>query len=459
MSFDTFKVLEDNFRSYDVRGVFPDEIDASTAYAIAQAFLKYNPAKRVVIGHDQRQSVPELKEGLIQGFLHAGVDVWDIGQVTTDMTYFASWKYLSDQGIQGAIMITASHMPAEFNGFKFITKDLKPIGKGSGMEELYSLASEINEIGPLNSAARRTVIKKNILADYLEFLMKFVDKEKIKPLKVVMDAGNGVAGPIAREVFRPFGLDITEMYFEPDSTFPNHEANPILPENRKDIIEKVKEVGADLGIAWDADADRAYFIDEKGNFVHGDFATALLSILFLKKTPGANIVYDLRASNVVPDTIKKYGGVPHMQKVGHSHIKKMMRETDSVFGGEVSGHYYFSDNHFMDNGFIPALMILQLLSESGKPLSEFIRDLGEYYVSGEINSEVKDRKKVIEVLKDKYADANQTFLDGISIEYSDWRCNIRPSANDPVIRLNLEANSQKLMEEKRDEVLEIIRNN
>ena len=411
------------------------------------------------MGHDQRQSIPQLKEGLIQGFLDAGVDVWDIGQVTTDMTYFASWKYLSDQGIQGAVMITASHMPAEFNGFKFITKELKPIGKGSGMEELYSLAVEIKENGPVISPKKGKVIEKNILTDYLEFVWSFVDRNKIKPLKVVMDTGNGVAGPIAREVFAPFGLNITEMYFEPDSTFPNHEANPILPENRKDIIEKVKELGADLGIAWDADADRAYFIDEKGNFIHGDFTTALLSIEFLEKNPGAHIVYDLRASKVVADTIKKHGGVAHIQKVGHSHIKKMMRETDSVFGGEVSGHYYFAANHYMDNGFIPPLIMLQLLSASGKPLSEFIKDLGEYYVSGEINSTVKDRDGVIAVLKDKYADAKVSFLDGISIDYPDWRCNIRPSANDPVIRLNLEAKSQELMEEKRDEVLEVIRNN
>ncbi len=459
MPFATFNVREGNFRSYDVRGEVPSEIDASTAYAIAQAFVKYNPAKRVVVGYDHRDSTPELKEALVRGLTDAGVDVWDIGQVTTDMTYFASWKYVGDgpDQIQGAVMITASHMPAQFNGFKFITKDLKPIGKGSGMEELYAFASEIASGQMLASAVPGTVISKDVFPDYEAFLWSFVDKSKIKPLKVVMDAGNGVAGPIARKIFAGLGLDITELCFTPDAGFPNHEANPIIPENRVHIEAKVKEVGADLGIAWDADADRAYFISEKGDFIHGDFATALLAIQFLQKHPGAGIVYDLRASNVVPDTIRKHGGVPHMERVGHAHIKQRMRAEQAVFGGEVSGHYYFADNQYMDNGFLPPLMILELLSTSGKPLSQFITDLGEYHVSGEINSSVRDQQAAMAFLKERYADAKLLELDGVSIEYPDWRCNVRPSANDPVIRLNLEANSQALMEERTKEVLSIIR--
>lgn len=455
MQFEEFKVNQDNFRSYDIRGEYPSEIDASSAYAIAQAFVKFNPAKRVVVGYDHRSSTPALKEAFIAGLRDAGVDVWDIGIVTTDTTYFASWFYAGE--VEGAAMITASHMPAQFNGIKFITKELKPIGKGVGMEELYEFAKEVVDQGPVVVGQKGVVEKKDVMTDYLNWLWSFIDKDTIKPMHVVMDCGNGVAGDIVKQVFAPLGLQITELCFNADASFPNHEANPILPEAREHIISVVKETGADLGIAWDADADRAYFIDENGEFVHGDFMTALLAVQFLKKKPGASIVYDLRASNVVKDTVERLGGKAFMQKVGHAHIKKMMREEDAVFGGEVSGHYYFADNKYMDNGFIPPLMILELLSTSGKKLSELIADLGDYYVSGEINSKVEDREAVIEKIKSTYSDAKLSDLDGISVEYADWRFNVRPSANDPVIRLNLEANSEALMEQKRDEVLQLIR--
>ncbi len=456
MNFSEFKINQSSFKSYDIRGIVPDELDASTAYAIAQAYVKFNPCKTIAIGYDHRESTKELKEAFMSGLTDMGVCVWDIGQVTTDTTYFTSWNY-KDQ-LDGAVMITASHLPAQYNGLKFITKDLQPIGKGSGMEELYNYALEIREQGPVINEEKGLVEKKDVLSDYLEFLWSFIHTEKIKPLKVVMDCGNGVAGPMVKKVFEPLGLDITEMYFEPDATFPNHEANPIIEENRKAIVAKVKELGADLGIAWDADADRAYFIDEKGQFIHGDFLTALLAKQFLEKNPGAHIVYDLRASNVVRDTVAKYGGVAHKQKVGHAHIKKMMREVDAVFAGEVSGHYYFKSNHYMDNGFIPPLMILQLLSEIDKPMSEYIADLGNYFVSGEINSKVENADAVFARLKEKYADADQDFLDGITIEYDTWRFNVRSSNTEPVIRLNLEADTELLMHEKRDEVLGVITN-
>lgn len=456
MKFDKFKVNKGNFRSYDVRGEYPNEIDASTAYAIAQAFIEFNPAKRVVVGYDHRQSSPALRDSLIQGLLDAGVNVWDIGQVTTDTTYFASWNYQPE--VEGAVMITASHMPSQFNGFKFITKELKPIGKGSGMEELYEFASGVKVQGS-GSKDQGSVEHKDVLSDYLKFLWGFIDKDKIKSMKVVMDCGNGVAGPTVRKVFESLPLEIVELFFELDATFPNHEPSPIEAKNRLDLVAKVKEVGADLGIAWDADADRCFIIDEKGQFVNGCLLTAFLSIQFLKKNPGAHVVYDIVSSNVVPDTIKKYGGVPHVQRVGHSHIKKMMREVGAVFGGENSGHYYFADNKFMDNGFIPALLILELLSESGKKMSELIADLGQYYIIEETNSDVDDKEGKIAELKEHYKDGAQDFLDGITVEYPDWRFNVRPSNTDMVLRLNLEANSQKMMEEKREEVLKIIRKN
>lgn len=446
------KVLKGNFRSYDVRGQYPNEIDETTAYAIAKAFVTYNPATIVVVGYDHRASTPSLRDGLIEGLLDAGVTVWDIGQVNTDMTYFASWFY---KDVQGAVMITASHMPAQFNGFKFIDKQYQPIGQGCGMEELYAFAAEVK--GKSADGARGTLIKKDVWQDYLHFVWSFVDRSAIKPMHVVMDCGNGVAGATVRKVFEPLGLSVTELCFEPDSAFPNHEANPIIPENRQHIEEAVVKAKADLGIAWDADADRAYAIDEKGQFVHGDFMTALMAKLFLAKQPGASIVYDLRASNVVEDTVANAGGKAHMERVGHAHIKRRMRQEQAVFGGEVSGHYYFAANQYMDNGMIPVLMLLELLSRSGKPLSELIAELGDYHVSGEINSQVKNQKAAMTALQEKYADARQHTMDGISIEYADWRCNVRPSANDPVLRLNLEAKTPALMRQKRDEVLALIR--
>ncbi|MBI4122326.1 MAG: phosphomannomutase/phosphoglucomutase [Parcubacteria group bacterium] len=453
------RVEKSIFRSYDVRGAVPEELNTDTAYAIAKAFAAFNPAKLVVVGYDHRQSTPGLREALMDGLMDAGVDVFDIGQVTTDMTYFASWFYAATGphpcGVDGAVMITASHMPAQFNGFKFITKALQPIGQGSGMEELYELASRV--AGRETVARRGVRIPHDATNDYLAFVRSFIDAKVLRPLKLVMDCGNGVAGPIVRQVFDDLPFAITELCFELDSTFPNHEANPIIPENRKHVEEAVLASGADLGIAWDADADRAYFIDERGQFVHGDFLTALLAVQFLGKHPGASIVYDVRASQVVPDTVARLGGQAFMERVGHAHIKRRMRAQQAVFGGEVSGHYYFADNQYMDNGMIPVLMVLELLGRSGQTMSQLIAELGSYIVSGEINTSVKDQQAAMEAVKNRYADAKQSFLDGVSVDYPDWRCNVRSSNTDPVLRLNLEAKSLELMQSKRDEILSLIK--
>lgn len=453
MPFTSFRVPKSIFRSYDIRGTVPQDMDESTAYAIAKAFVAFNPSKTVAVGYDHRASSAKLRDALIEGLLDAGVTVWDLGMGMTDVSYFASWFYQPD--VDGVIMVTASHLPAHYNGFKFITKQLQPIGQGSGMEELYVLAQQVKP--GLEAAQRGQVIKRDVTQDYLNFVWGFVDFAKVRPLKVVIDCGNGVAGPMARRVFEPLKLDITELCFTPDATFPNHEANPIEPKNRKDIEAKVVEIGADVGIAFDADADRAYLIDEKGQFVHGDFLTALLAKKFLADHPKSAIVYDVRASLVVRDTVLALGGKPCMERVGHAHIKRRMRQEQAVFGGEVSGHYYFADNKYMDNGMIPALIALELLSQSGQPLSQLITDLGPYFVSGEINSQVKDQQAVLAALQERYQDATITRLDGVSIDYPDWRCNVRPSANEPVLRLNLEAKSRGLMEQKRDEVLALIR--
>lgn len=446
------------FRNYDIRGEFGKDLTLEAAYAVARAFVDFAHPKTVVVGADCRLSSPGLKSEVIRGLVESGVDVVDIGETSTDGLYFATRHYSFD----GGIMITASHMPKQFNGLKFVRINelgmLSPIGKGVGMEELQTIAQSQNFTPAL---ALGRVETKNIWQDFVEFSRSFVDTSKIKPLKVVMDAGNGMAGPIANQVFAGLNLDIVPMYFNPDGNFPNHQANPIEPENRVDWVSKAKEVKADLGIAWDADCDRVYFLDENGNFVNGDFIIALLAINFLEKNPGAGIVHDLRASTVVKNWVEKLGGHAYMERVGHTFIKKRMQETKAVFGGEVSGHYYFAANAYMENGFAPALMILEMLGKTGKKLSELIADLGDYYVSGEVNFKLpggaESVKKVLEKLEEKYNNAKQILkIDGISFEFDDWRFNTRPSANDPVIRLNLEAKNKELMEEKFAEVSNLI---
>ncbi|NTV31556.1 phosphomannomutase/phosphoglucomutase [candidate division WWE3 bacterium] len=446
------KVNESNFRNYDVRGEYLKEIDETTAYHIGRAFVEFTKATNIIVGGDMRTSTPSLKEALIQGILEQGANVSDIGLSTTDGVYFATHHY---PDFDGGIMVTASHMPQQFNGFKFLNKNLEPIGKGFGMEELYQIAHTQN-YSPVSEPGTRS--NKDIWSDYKEFVLGFANIQSIRPMKVVMDAGNGLAGFIVNKIYLDLHLDIIPLYFEPDGTFPNHDANPILPENRIDIINKVKETDADLGIAWDADCDRVYFIDEKGNYIDGDFTTVLLGLHILERKPGAGIVYDIRASHAVKDLIEKAGGKAYAERVGHSYIKRRMRQEDAEFGGEVSGHYYFKRNAYAENGFIAPLMIMERICRSGKSISELIKSFGDYFISGEINSEVHDQNMVIQAIAGKYADAvHIDYRDGITVEYENWHFNVRPSANDPVMRLNLEANSKELMEQKRDELLSLIR--
>lgn len=444
------------FKNYDVRGEYGSELNADTVYKIARAYARFSGAKRVVLGSDARVSSPELKEAATRGLVDSGIEVVDVGVVATDVVYFATWHGKYD----GGIMITASHMPKQFNGMKFLRSNdqgmLAPIGRGLGMEEIEKIANELDENeDPVIDGG--STAKQEVWNDYVDFVHSFVDVSQIGPLKVVMDAGNGMGGLVAEKLFKGMNLEIIPLFFEPDGTYPNHEPNPFIEENRRDIIAKVKEVGADLGIAWDADCDRVYFIDEKGKYIHGDLITALLSIYFLKKRPGAGIVYDLRSSWAVRDWIEKSGGVPHTEKVGHSYIKAKMRATDSVFGGEVSGHYYFADNAYMDNGFIPEMIIMEMLSKEKKPLSEIIKSLGEYHISGESNFTVDSVDEVLKKLEEKYKDGKINKMDGLTVEFEDWHFNVRPSANDPVLRLNLEAKSEELMEEKVGEITNIIK--
>lgn len=442
------------FRNYDIRGEYGSQLTANMVNKIAKAYAIFANPKNVVIGMDCRNSSQEIKDNVIQGLMDQGVDVTDIGLVSTDVLYFATWNYKFD----GGIMITASHMPAQYNGLKFLRLDengmLSPIGRGVGMEELEDIFNKQNW---KEKEIKGNIEGKDVWDDFIKFTRDFVNIEDIKKYNVVMDAGNGMGGLVANKVFANVDLNIERMFFEPDGNFPNHQANPLVEENRVDIMKKVKENKADLGIAWDADCDRVYFIDENGDFVNGDFIVALLASHFLEKKPGSGIVYDIRCTRAIRDLVEKKGGQAYSEKVGHTYIKKRMQKTKSIFGGELSGHYYFSDNAYMENGFAPTLIILEMMSKSNKKLSELVKNLGEYYVSGEINFTVNDAKQIMNNIEKKYSDTGKIEkIDGITLNFDQWSFNVRPSANDPVLRLNVEANSQDLLDEKIDEMKEMI---
>ncbi|OGH77905.1 MAG: hypothetical protein A3G08_01520 [Candidatus Magasanikbacteria bacterium RIFCSPLOWO2_12_FULL_47_9b] len=445
------------FRNYDIRGVYGHNLTEDIVYRVAHAYAAYAHPQSVVVGYDARVSSPSLTDALVRGLLERGISIIDIGMVSTDAMYFAAWFY----GYDGGVMVTASHMPKQFNGLKFLRLDergvLSPIGRGLGMEDLERLA--LSDAIVEKKSVPGTTAKKDIWDDFVHFTRSFIDVGRLKPFRIVMDAGNGMGGVVARKIFAGLPVEIIPLYFEPDGTFPNHPANPIEEENRRDIMRRVVEERADLGIAWDADCDRVYFIDETGAYVHGDFVATLLALEMLEKHPGGGIVYDLRFSRALNDWVAKAGGKAHMGRVGHTYIKHQMNETQSIFGGEVSGHYYFAKNRYMENGFAPVLLLLAALSKKGKTLSEMVQDLGPYYISGEINFDVTDASLVIAAIREAYAGKGGKILtlDGVSMEYPEWHFNVRPSANDPVVRLTVEASSQSLLEEKTRELTALIR--
>ncbi len=458
------------FRNYDIRALVPELVDESSEYfgkvgaqdtyqaplspdeveEIGKGLADFFGEPQVAIGYDARISGPAWAAALARGLNAQGVDVLDIGRATTDTVYYVSGKY----GIP-AVEITASHSPKELNGMKIVRAGARVVGMGSGMEELRDLVMGGN-FKPVTVLG--SVTSKDILGDYVDHLMSFIDVGAIKPFKIVADAGNGVGGLPAAGIFgRMAQLSVTNLFFEPDGRFPNHGPNPFERENIEQLVEEVVAQKADFGVAWDGDADRVFFVDELGNPISGDFITTLVARHFLARNPGASIVYDLRASWAVADWVTRLGGNPIAERVGHSYIKQTMRAQNGVFGGEVSGHYYFRDHYYADNGFIPLLSILQMLSEQDITMSSLVASLGSYYISGEINSTVKSTESVIQRIKETYSDADQHYRDGISVEYPDWHFNVRPSANDPLVRLNLEARSQADMEARRDEVLALIR--
>jgi phosphomannomutase len=448
-------VNPDIFKAYDVRGVYPTEVNDDAARAIGGAFVAYLKAKRIAVGRDMRLSSPALAQAFIDGATAQGANVVDYGMIATDMLYFA----VARDGHDGGVQITASHNPKQYNGMKMVRKEAFPLSGEEGLLEIRQMIA--GNALPAAAERRGQVTAKDVLEPYIEHVMSFIDPAVIKPFNVVLDAGSGMGGLVAPKLFERLPCRTTRLCFEVDGRFPNHEANPLIEENRRDSVERVVAEKADVGIAWDGDADRCFFIDGTGAFVSGDFVTALLAEAFLIKHPGATIIYDLRASYAVKDTVARYGGTALMNRVGHAFFKRRMRETGAIFGGEVTGHYYFRDNFFADNGFIPALLILELMSRKGQTLHALLQPLAErYFISGEINTKLKSMNEVparLVAIAARYADGHQYELDGLSVEYPDWHFNVRPSNTEPLLRLNLEATTREVMEKKRDEVLALIR--
>jgi phosphomannomutase len=447
------------FKAYDIRGLYATEIDAGTAELIGRAFVRViaelegkRPAElRLGLGYDMRLTAPEMAAAYREGMRSEGATVLDAGMVATEMLYFL----VGSRDLDGGLMCTASHNPKDYTGAKLVGRGALPLSGDAGLADVRNKIDAALGEAPGGG----TVEEVSIYSEFADAALRFIDPARVKPLRVVVDGGNGMAGPMVGPLLEGLGLDLVEAYFKPDGSFPGHEPNPLLPENREFIMGEVVKQGADLGIAWDGDADRCFFIDEQGAFVDGDFLTTLLADSMLSKNPGATVLYDVRASHAVPDTVERAGGRALMNRVGHAFFKSRMREEHAAFGGEVSGHYYFHDFYCADSGTIPALLILELLSARGKRLSELLEPYrSKYFISGEINSEVADQDSKLEQLAARYSDGRQYHLDGLSVEYEDWHFNVRPSNTEPLLRLCLESlRSPEDMVRRRDEVLAVIR--
>jgi phosphomannomutase len=451
----TLSLDPDIFQAYDVRGTYPDQVHEKGALAIGAAFVAYLQAKRIGVGRDMRLSSPALADAFIEGATSRGADVVDYGMIPTDVLYYAVGR----DDLDGGVQITASHNPKQYNGMKMVRKQAFPLSGEAGISDIRDMIAA--DRVPSAAARPGRVATKDLIEAYVEHVLSFIDPSIIRPFNVVLDAGSGMGGLIAPKLFDRLPCRTTRLCFTIDGRFPNHEANPLIEENRRDIVERVVAERADIGIAWDGDADRCFFIDGGGEFIPGDFITALLAEAFLLKHPGSTIIYDLRASHAVRDVVARYGGTSLMNRVGHAFFKRRMRETNAIFGGEVTGHYYFRDNFYADNGFIPALLILELMSKKGQSLRDLLDPLrSRYFISGEINTKLKSMDAVpakLEEIAARYADGHQYKLDGISVEYPEFHFNVRPSNTEPLLRLNLEAKTPELMAKKRDEVVSLIR--
>jgi len=439
------------FKAYDVRGVYPTELDEEGAYAVGRAFVEQFEPARIAVGRDMRESAPTMARAVIEGAADGGADVLDLGMVGTEMLYFA----VGELGLDGGIAVTASHNPKQYTGMKIVRRGALPVGGESGLLDVRDRAAA----GAWREAIRGEVRDEDIWDRFVDRVLSFIDVDALKPLRVVIDAANGMAGAMLPPVLDRLPMvDVVRCYFEPDGSFPNHEPNPLLPENREFIIRKTLEEKADFGVAFDGDADRCFFVDDAGDFVPGDFTTALFAETILAKEPGGKVIYDVRASWAVPEAIEKAGGEALVNRVGHAFIKQRMREVDAVFGGEVSAHYYFRDFSQADSGTVPFLLMCELVSRRGS-LSKVLEQFrSRYFITGEINTPVADVPAKLVELEERFGPAGKvSHLDGLSVEADDWHFNVRPSNTEPLLRLNLEARSEAEMIEKRDAVLGVIR--
>jgi phosphomannomutase len=452
------------FKAYDVRGVYGDQIDDEVAFEVGRAFVRvlsdltHKPTDglNIGLGRDMRLTAPELAAMYREGMMAEGAHVLDAGQVGTEMLYFL----VGSRGLDGGLMCTASHNPKQYTGAKLVREGAIALSGDQGIQDLRRKIEA--GLGEIDTSLAGTVEQVDVYAEFQDAALRFIDPANVKPLKVVVDAGNGMAGPMVGPLLDGLPVELVKLRWEPDGEMPDGEPNPLLEHNRKLIIDTVRAEGADLGIAWDGDADRCFFIDDQGEFVDGDFLTAILGEHLLAKTPGAAILYDVRASRAVVDRVEAAGGSAHVNRVGHAFFKTRMRDEDAIFGGEVSGHYYFRDFYNADSGTVPALLMLEKLSVEGRKLSELMGDFrSRYFISGEINSTVQDGEAKMAELEARYGEAaggRVTRLDGVSIDFDDWHFNVRPSNTEPLLRLNLESLvSREDMERKRDEVLALIR--
>jgi phosphomannomutase len=439
------------FKAYDVRGLYGTELDEGGAYAIGRAYVEEFSPARIAVGRDMRVSSPSMAAAVREGAADAGAEVLDVGMVGTEMVYFA----VGELDLDGGVMVTASHNPKEYTGMKIVRRGALPVGGDSGLLDVRDRAL----VGAWREAPRGEIREEDIWGRFVDQVLSFIDVELLRRLRVVIDAANGMAGVMLPPVLERLpSVDVVRCYFEPDGSFPNHEPNPLLPENREFIVRKTTEEGADFGVAFDGDADRCFFVDDTGDFVPGDFTTALFAELILGREPGGKVIYDVRASWAVPEAIRAAGGEPLVNRVGHAFIKQRMREDDAVFGGEVSAHYYFRDFSQADSGTVPFLLMCELVSRHGKLSTALERFRGRYFLTGEINTPVADVPGKLRELEERFGPSGRvSHLDGLSVEADSWHFNVRPSNTEPLLRLNLEARSQAEMMSKRDEVLGVIR--
>jgi phosphomannomutase len=447
------------FKAYDIRGIYGEELDAETAHLVGRAFVrvlarlrdKEASELRIGLGRDMRLSGPEMAAGIRNGLVEEGATVIDAGQIATEMTYYL----VGSRELDGGAMVTASHNPKAYTGVKLLREGALALSGDAGIQDV---RAEI-EAGLPDPPGGGSVEEVDIYPDFHEHILSLIEPGGIGPLRILADGSDGMAGPMVGPLFEQLDLEVTTSRWKPNGDFPEAGPNPFLEENRRMLVEQVKKEGVDLAIAWDGDADRCFFIDGEGSFCDGDFVCALLARAALAKDPGATVLYDPRSSRAVRDTIAAAGGKSDLSRVGHAFFKIRMRETGAIFGGEVSGHYYFRDFYCADSGTIPALLMLELISKEGRPLSELMAEFrSKYFISGEINSEVADQDAKMREIEERYSDGEIGHLDGVSVDYPDWHFNVRPSNTEPLLRLNLESLvSREDMEAKRDEVLGLIR--